>query len=152
MKINLDSDKLRLLRNERFWSQEQLAEKTGVSPRTIQRIENGGRASHDSAFALANAFDSTIKELLLDEGSSVEKQRPKQINGLELSFRIHAFSFLMGAGSMLMVDLITNPSDWWSLVPVGFWTIGLLCHGGTLLLVKNVEKMKHEVEDRKLAG
>ncbi len=148
MKINLDSDKLRLLRKERFWSQEQVAEMAGLSLRTIQRIENGGGASHDSAAALSNVFNVSTKEMLGETDASLVTQNHKGINGLELSVRIHAISYLMGAGSMLLINLLTSPVDWWSLIPIGFWTIGLLCHGGTLFLVRSVEAMKqkeHEV-------
>lgn len=153
MKINLDSDKLRLLRKERFWSQEQVAEMAGISPRTIQRIENGSRASQDSAAALANIYDVTIKDLVVDEDKyEPQARKSKEMFGLELSFRVHLISFLMGAGSMLLINLLTNPADWWSLTPVGFWAIGLLCHGGTVFLVKSVEKMKLEMKEKELAG
>lgn len=44
-------------------SLEQLQLRTGVSYRTIQRIERGGRPRVRSAFLLANYFDCEVSEL-----------------------------------------------------------------------------------------
>ena len=44
------------LRVQRGWSQEQLAELTGLSARTIQRIERGQNASVESLKAIAAVF------------------------------------------------------------------------------------------------
>ncbi|PID65092.1 MAG: XRE family transcriptional regulator, partial [Gammaproteobacteria bacterium] len=45
------------LRLEHGWSQQQLAEMSGLSVRTIQRIENGKSPSVESIKALAAVFD-----------------------------------------------------------------------------------------------
>ncbi len=53
------------LRLQRGWSQEQLAEMAGVTPRTIQRIERGQKPSLETARALASVFEvdqSTFSE------------------------------------------------------------------------------------------
>ncbi|PIE16084.1 MAG: XRE family transcriptional regulator [Rhodobacterales bacterium] len=54
---------IRNLRIERGWSQEQLAEISGVSSRTIQRIERGGKASLESLKCLAAVFETPISDL-----------------------------------------------------------------------------------------
>lgn len=48
---------IRLFREMRHWSQEQLAEISGLNVRTIQRVEQGESASFDTHRALARAFD-----------------------------------------------------------------------------------------------
>jgi transcriptional regulator with XRE-family HTH domain len=48
---------IRMFREVRQWSQEQLAEISGLSVRTIQRVEQGLSASLDTRRALAGAFD-----------------------------------------------------------------------------------------------
>jgi len=48
---------IRLTRELRSWTQEQLAEISELSIRTIQRIEKGGSASFDTCRALARALD-----------------------------------------------------------------------------------------------
>jgi transcriptional regulator with XRE-family HTH domain len=57
MPMSVSSDIVRELRRERGWSQEQLATISGLSERTIQRIETGGDCSLDSKMALASAFE-----------------------------------------------------------------------------------------------
>lgn len=57
---------IRSLRTERGWSQEQLAEISGVSTRTIQRIERGGKASLESLKCLAAVFETAIPDLQKD--------------------------------------------------------------------------------------
>ncbi|ALN61494.1 helix-turn-helix family protein [Lysobacter antibioticus] len=48
---------VRLFRELRHWSQEQLAEISGLNVRTIQRVEQGSSASFDTRRALARAFE-----------------------------------------------------------------------------------------------
>ena len=45
------------LRLQRGWSQQQLAEMSGLSTRTIQRLENGNSASIESLKSLAAVFE-----------------------------------------------------------------------------------------------
>jgi len=61
MKIN--SEKVRDLRNKRGWSQEQLSASSGLSLRTIQRVEAEGNISRESKVCLAATFDIDLSEL-----------------------------------------------------------------------------------------
>ncbi|WP_242111331.1 helix-turn-helix domain-containing protein [Luteimonas aquatica] len=54
--MNVDTALIKRLREERAWSQEHLAMVSGLSARTIQRLEAEGKASHESRLALAAAF------------------------------------------------------------------------------------------------
>jgi len=54
---------LRKMRLDRGWSQEQLSELSGVSARTIQRIEHGRKASLESLKCLAAVFETEITHL-----------------------------------------------------------------------------------------
>jgi transcriptional regulator with XRE-family HTH domain len=51
---------LKEMRLQRHWSQEQLAEMSGLSIRTIQRIENGENAGLESLKSLAAVFEIDI--------------------------------------------------------------------------------------------
>lgn len=57
---------IKQLRQKHLWSQEELAAVTGLSHRTIQRIENEGTCSLESKKALAAAFNVPASELTLD--------------------------------------------------------------------------------------
>lgn len=63
----VSAEKIKLLRNQHGWSQEQLANISGVSARTIQRIEKSGDCSLESKMALAGAFNLTVSQLCDDE-------------------------------------------------------------------------------------
>ncbi len=51
---------VRKLRLRNGWSQDQLAELTDVSVRTIQRIERGHKPSLETAKALAAVFEVDV--------------------------------------------------------------------------------------------
>lgn len=58
---------VREARQARGWSQEELAERTGLSVRTIQRIETGGRPGLSSARLLAEALGLDVAEIMASE-------------------------------------------------------------------------------------
>jgi len=66
MEQMIDKDLVKKLRNDRTWSQEQLSSISGLSLRTIQRIENEGRCSKESKKALAVAFEIIANDLDLN--------------------------------------------------------------------------------------
>mgnify|MGYP002335697115 CR=1 FL=1 len=68
MKVNIKFIKQQ--RQNRLWSQEQLAEISGLSNRTIQRIESTGNASTDSIQALCSIFDCDLDTLKVPESVS----------------------------------------------------------------------------------
>ena len=63
MDMQIDSDKVKSERTIRAWSQEHLAEVTGLGLRTIQRIESSGAASYESVRALAAVFEIRPQQL-----------------------------------------------------------------------------------------
>ncbi|WP_223786669.1 helix-turn-helix domain-containing protein [Marinicella meishanensis] len=70
---------LRKLRLQRGWSQEQVAELTDLSVRTIQRIERGGQPSLESAKALAAVFEVDINTFQPNTGDSSMNDHPQRI-------------------------------------------------------------------------
>ncbi len=74
------------LRQDRGWSQEDLAAISGVSVRTIQRIEKGGRASLESLKCLAAVFETSIpnlreEQVLTDEKKSTLPEAVTELTG-----------------------------------------------------------------------
>ena len=59
----INRDIVKKLRSEKCWSQEHLSLVSGLSIRTVQRVENEGRCSLDSKKAIASAFDIDVKLL-----------------------------------------------------------------------------------------
>ena len=72
--INIrDIKKMRL---ERHWSQDQLAELSGLSIRTIQRIENGENAGLETLKSLAAVFEINIADS--DKKTEMEQVRKEE--------------------------------------------------------------------------
>lgn len=73
--MKIDPARIRQLREQRAWSQEQLAEIAGINVRTLQRVESSGGGSLETRMALASALEVTPVDLCaplagerLDEG------------------------------------------------------------------------------------
>ena len=69
MKIN--GDKVRALREQKSWSQEHLARASGLSGRTVQRVEVEGIASAETRLGLAAALGIPVTELLTESSSAI---------------------------------------------------------------------------------
>lgn len=72
---------IKKLREQKQWSQEQLATLSGLSIRTIQRIESGNRASLESLKSLAAVFETDIETLqkeiiVIDKKTEEWKAKP----------------------------------------------------------------------------
>lgn len=63
MEMQVNIDVIKTQRSNRAWSQTQLAEVSGLSLRTIQRIEKTGVASLESVKSLASVFEIDIKDI-----------------------------------------------------------------------------------------
>jgi DNA-binding XRE family transcriptional regulator len=63
MDIMIDKDRVRKFRSQHAWSQDHLASVSGLSLRTIQRIENDGGCSLESKKALAAVFNIKPSDL-----------------------------------------------------------------------------------------
>jgi len=123
----MDIKKLRL---QRAWSQEELAECSGISVRTIQRLEKGGQMSLESRKALAATFDldasdfiEADKALLRKVPAISERQTRKEVRNLKrLYTKLIRYGFLMTF--LLIINLISSPDYLWVIWPA--LGIGLL--------------------------
>ena len=98
-------------RKEKGYTQEQLAEKLGVSNRTVSRWENGKNMPDVSLFeSLCEALDITVNELLA--GETIEKEKIETVseqNMMALSRHLERKSkikMLLEAGVFILVFLL----------------------------------------------
>ncbi|SLM61290.1 MULTISPECIES: 2TM domain-containing protein [Dickeya] len=122
----------------RAWSQEQLAELSSLSVRTIQRIENGERASLETLSAIAAAFDINVAVLMEpmepDEtssasGESLEErivQAKAQVRR-ESRFWRSLLLFIPVNALLFAINQFVNPQQPWFWWPLLIW-------GGVLVL------------------
>lgn len=64
MDMKIKTNKIKALRKEKLWSQEELSVASGLGIRTIQRAESSGSASMETVKALSAAFEVGAEEFL----------------------------------------------------------------------------------------
>ena len=97
MEMQVNIDEIKTQRSNRAWSQTQLAEVSGLSLRTIQRIEKTGVASLESVKSLASVFEIDIKDI------------QKCLNKPAYSLK-SKFVTLFGAVGLILSGLIMLPA------------------------------------------
>ncbi|MBF7682328.1 2TM domain-containing protein [Acinetobacter sp. B5B] len=129
-------NKIKEQRLQRAWSQEQLAEMTALSVRTIQRVEYGGKASLETLSALAAVFQISIRDLtddLHEHAPALELAMDDKLHALEnrvaqeLRFYSVFTSYIVVCTGLILVNCFFTPHSYWSLWPT-------LCWGATMLL------------------
>ena len=78
---------IRQRRLEKGWSQEELARHSGLSTRTIQRIESGQKPGLESLKCLAAVFETPMSTLMQEQTMTTQKPKgktkPAMINEIE---------------------------------------------------------------------
>lgn len=126
------------LRLQHGWSQQQLAELSGLSVRTIQRIESGQPASAETLKSLASVFEIEFSQL-----TSEPEMNPSTLSAadeqLALShvrrikhFYIHLSQYILIITGLGIVNLIMHPSKLWVIWPALGWGLGLLAHAASV--------------------
>ena len=89
---------IKKLRLERHWSQEQLAEISGLSTRTIQRIESGQNADFETLKSLASVFEinlSSLNKKEEEEQLQIEESKNEDLKGLYKFIALAIFSLII---------------------------------------------------------
>ena len=123
------------LRLQRGWSQQQLAELSGLNVRTIQRIEKGQEPSVESLKSLAAVFNvefSTLKEQGMDniisESQSAEEILAfNQVRKLK-GFYIHLAQYVLVVALLAVINALTTPNHWWVQWVIMGWGVGVFFH------------------------
>jgi len=124
---------IRKLRLEKGWSQEQLAEASGVSARTIQRIEGGGEASIETIKCLAAVFEIDFNYLrqennmIYDSLSPQERDAMRYVRNMRL-FYTHLTAYFCIMVFLLILNVVTGPNYYWVIWPAVGWGIVLFIH------------------------
>ena len=128
------------LRLQRGWSQQQLADLSGLSVRTIQRLEQGQVASTESLKSLAAVFEidfSTLQEpdmntatvpastAAFDAEEALAFVQVRKLKG----FYLHLTQYVIVVTLLLGINLWTHPQYLWVRWVAMGWGIGVLFHG-----------------------
>lgn len=145
------------LRLQRGWSQEQLAELSGLSVRTIQRIERGLPASTETLKSLASVFEIDFSTLqatqenpmnatLNDTFTPPERSNlnPNPTVNTTVSadeaaalhhvrkirgFYRHLAQYVIVISGLTTLNLFTSPKYFWAVWPAMGWGMGVMFHG-----------------------
>ena len=117
------------LRLKRGWSQQQLADASGLSVRTIQRLERGQPPSTESLKCLAAVFE--IDFASLNPGETMNERQEEEafryVRGLR-PFYVHLSQYILVNLGLLAINLLFMPQRLWVLWVIGGWGLGLLGH------------------------
>jgi transcriptional regulator with XRE-family HTH domain len=160
---------IRKLRLQRSWSQEHLAELTGLSTRTIQRIERGEKPALESVRLLADAFgiDTELLQEEITNGkshseegddmekhsirvTSDEKEAIEYVKRLK-GFYTHLFVYVVIVTGLFVLNLIVSPHRLWVLWVIFGWGIGISIQAFKIFSpfhILSPEWEKREIEKR----
>ena len=126
---------VRKLRLQKGWSQEQLAEMSGLSVRTIQRIERGKKAGLESLKSLAAVFEVELSNLYEDtemkseeETMTWEEQRALEYVRDVKGFYSSLATFLIVVPALFLLNYIVTPGYFWAWWVLFGWGIGIITH------------------------
>jgi len=130
-------------RTAKGWSQEELAMHTGLSVRTIQRIEAGRKAGLESLKCLAAVFETTVSELMQeqnmttttqspipmaapidDRGSTAEKHAIAYVQNVK-AFHMHWISFALIVPGLYFLNTLISPDVMWVWWVAPIWACAL---------------------------
>lgn len=104
MDMKAKSSLIRKYRTERLWSQEHLAEVSGLGLRTIQRLESRGSGSNETIKALASVFE-------VDPGTLVWR------DGSYQAYKHRQWGYVTFAGIPVLAVTILAINEWAQIIP-----------------------------------
>jgi len=148
---------IRKLRLQRGWSQDQLSQMTGLSIRTIQRIERGQKPSLESQKSLAAVFEINLTELQVEQDMSneitISDEEQKAIDEVRAikDFYSHLSTYVFTIVLLFILNYMTSPEYIWTWWVVLGWGIGIVSHGLSTFEIINFfgpEWEKKQIEKR----
>ncbi|XEG69223.1 helix-turn-helix domain-containing protein [Edwardsiella tarda] len=145
----------RARRLARAWSQEQLADMSGLSTRTVQRIENGEQPSLETLSALAAVFEVSVTELSGAEANEANEERgdnaldqriaeARQKLAQEGRFYRSVITAIIACLLLFTLNRVSSPASHWSFWVAGIWCTLLVVRGMRIFIFSNVIAKWHQ--------
>ncbi len=138
------------LRLQRGWSQERLAEVSGLSVRTVQRLERGQSGSVESLKALAAVFEidfNRLKEPAIDAAQSADVTADEALALARVrkvkAFYHHLIQSAVFIAFLAVINLMTSKYLWFVWAAL-VWGVGVFVHGASVFLDGAWEKRQVE--------
>lgn len=100
--MDVRGELIRQLRQQRGWTQQQLAEIADLSLRTVQRVENQGVASNESISALSAVMELPREEILTPSADPEVRARAERQAAWMVPVAL-TFGVMLGSGGTFMV-------------------------------------------------
>jgi len=143
---------VRKLRLRHGWSQDQLAEMTDLSVRTIQRLERGHRPSLETAKALAAVFEVDFSTFISEDDDMKEKEQLQDDEARAMNYAKTVKDFCSGvvvygvlSASFFTILGCGEPVVYWVFGAIG---LGLVVQG---LMVFEVIRLPFQDLERRIA-
>ncbi len=126
---------VRKLQLQHGWSQEQLGQLSGLSTRTIQRIERGHKAGLESLKSLAAVFEIEMNDLIqereVDSQTSLTYEEQKVIEKVQdiKAFYSHLVCYVVVIAGLFILNWLVSPNTVWAVWAALGWGIGVISHG-----------------------
>jgi len=124
-------------RVDKGWSQEELAAHSGLSVRTIQRIENGKRASLESLKCLAAVFETRVSDLMQENPMNdtptsnqyfldqAEQEAIEYVENLK-AFHLNWITFIIVMPFMYWLNIKLTPGFMWVSILAAVWILAIV--------------------------
>lgn len=128
------------MRLKNGWSQQQLADISGLNVRTIQRIEQGQSASLESFKALGAAFnvdfsalqEETVRNIVSTPAQTEVFLAFRQVRKLRGLYS-HLISYVVVMSGVAAINLLLMPRVIWFIYPLLGWGVGVISHAASVL-------------------
>ena len=146
----LSTEKLKKLRSENGWSQEVLAKATGLSARTIQRIESDGKASAESTLAIASVFNLSPQSLMATSNEI-------EVNWTRRVIMKNLLALVVISGAIAMLVILAGSTELVIDVQFGLFLV-LFLYAATIIafgtggMLKSLEGLKYLFTDELVGG
>jgi transcriptional regulator with XRE-family HTH domain len=121
---------VRKLRLQRGWTQEQLAELSGLSIRTIQRIERGRPAGLETLKSFAAVFEIELSQPQTEADMAHSSEHEQERAAMEYvrdlkSFYAGLATYVVVISGLFILNYLTSPGYIWAWWPALGWGAGL---------------------------
>jgi transcriptional regulator with XRE-family HTH domain len=118
------------------WSQEDLALHSGLSTRTIRRLESGNTASLESLKCLASVFETTVSDLVQEQTMTetyspgqhrleqAEKDAIAYVQNLR-AFHMNWIAFIAIMPCLLILNVVLSPQFLWVGIVGACWVAAI---------------------------
>ena len=148
--MQIDGEKLKQERSAKGWSQELLAKASGLSLRTIQRVEKNHNASIETILSIASALSITPSQLYPEDTTIYANWNRRILMQNIIAFCI----FLIAIGSLfyLAAPLLTFMSFHLVLYTLGFVFSATILSFGVDGLQKSLAGIKYMFSQEVIGG